>query len=476
MRRVRIAAVCSAALAAAGLLAQEPPPTQAQQRPTFRGGARFVRVDVFPTGKDGKPIEGLTAADFEVFEDGKPQAIDTFDFVRVEPELEGMRIDPNTQKEGEEMARDPRARLFVFVLDTRHVDLEASRRMRRPLADMVDRLLGPRDMFGIITPQLRPSDLILGRKSATADDMMTRYWTWGVSDNIVPQDSVEQLVESCFGSITSINGAITRELIARHREKQTLDHLAGLVEKVGGLRDERKAIIVVSQGWRLFARDENMLRTNGAAAPPITGSGGRVRIGADPMTGMIAGSDCYEQARSLWNVDSPAFFRELLRKAQRANVAFYPIDPRGLAPFDTPISHGAVRAPTIELSRLAERADGLRTLAENTDGIALLMNNDLGSQLRKLADSLSTYYLLGYYSTNTKFDGGYRRLEVKVRRSDVRVRARRGYLAPTQEEIDGIAARREVASRPPSAEALMLGGALGRLNEVRHDRDLFVQA
>src|SRR5436190_9577801 len=56
-------------------------PTQAQQRPVFRGGTHFVRVDAYPS-KDGKIVEGLKPEDFEVLEDGKPQAIESFDFIK----------------------------------------------------------------------------------------------------------------------------------------------------------------------------------------------------------------------------------------------------------------------------------------------------------------------------------------------------------------------------------------------------------
>src|SRR3954465_8748542 len=54
--------------------------TQAQQRPVFRGAPPFVRVDAYPI-QDGKIVEGLEAEDFEILEDGKPQKIESFDFV-----------------------------------------------------------------------------------------------------------------------------------------------------------------------------------------------------------------------------------------------------------------------------------------------------------------------------------------------------------------------------------------------------------
>ncbi len=78
---IAIALVVSIAV----LSAQQPqPPPIGQKPPVFRGGANLVQVDAYPT-RDGKIVEGLTAGDFQVFEDGKPQAVDSVEFIRIEP-------------------------------------------------------------------------------------------------------------------------------------------------------------------------------------------------------------------------------------------------------------------------------------------------------------------------------------------------------------------------------------------------------
>src|SRR3954470_16805389 len=118
------------------------PSTQAQQRPVFRGGTHFVRVDAYPT-QDGKIVEGLKPEDFEILEDGKPQAIESFDFIKFDtftPDAE--RRDPVSQRAGFDMAADPRYRLFVVYVDmalstsagayTRADDLP---KIRQPLVD-----------------------------------------------------------------------------------------------------------------------------------------------------------------------------------------------------------------------------------------------------------------------------------------------------------------------------------------------------
>src|SRR5450756_3180445 len=85
--------------------------------------------------------------------------------------------------------------------------------------------------------------------------------------------------------------------------------------------------------------------------------------------------------------DDTIRFRDLCGEASRANVSFYPIDPRGLAVFDSPI--GPDRPPTLEADHnaLLARGESLRTIALNTDGIALIANNDLKTCLLYTSDA-----------------------------------------------------------------------------------------
>ena len=115
-----------AALLAAGAAAvapQQPSQTTPQdpQRPTFRTEANFVRVDVYPTS-GGKPLLDLRKEEFEVLEDGRPQAIETFEHVRISaggPQSE--RADPGSIEAMRQAAANPRSRIFVIFLDAPHV-------------------------------------------------------------------------------------------------------------------------------------------------------------------------------------------------------------------------------------------------------------------------------------------------------------------------------------------------------------------
>lgn len=98
--------------------------------------------------------------------------------------------------------------------------------------------------------------------------------------------------------------------------------------------------------------------------------------------------------------------------------------------------------------------------------------NDLKGGLKKIADDLSDYYLLGYYSTNAKADGTFRKITVRVKRPGVAVRARRGYLAPTEKEV----AARKAAAAAMDPEVVTRESALSTLGTIRPDRPFHMAA
>jgi VWFA-related protein len=133
-------------------------------------------------------------------------------------------------------------------------------------------------------------------------------------------------------------------------------------------------------------------------------------------------------------LNGETLFRDMLNRANRVNTSFYPIDPRRVVVFDEDIvpAAGVGWNPPVALkedrARLRARHTALLTMAESTDGLAVVTTSDMDASLRRINEDLSSYYLLGFYSTQ-KQDGKFHRLTVRVKRSGVQVRARRGYLA-----------------------------------------------
>jgi hypothetical protein len=151
----------------------------------------------------------------------------------------------------------------------------------------------------------------------------------------------------------------------------------------------------------------------------------------------------------LAHMDNIRFFRDLLDDANRANASFYPIDPGGL------------RAPMAGSGDDGGSVDRLRELAQNTDGIAIVDSNDLDKGVRRVVDDLTSYYLLGYNSTNPRLDGRFRRIQVRVKQPGIEVRARRGYRAAAPADVAGPEPGR-VGPPAPLASAM---AALSRIRD-----------
>ena len=440
---------CGLALAAiaVGALAQTPAP---QPPPTFRTEANYVRVDVYPT-KDEAPVTDLTQADFEILEGGAPQKIEQFERVVIQHTgPQDTRIEPNTVRESLAMAQSSRARLIVLFLDTYHVEIEGSHNIRKPLVDALDRLIGRDDLVAVMTPEMSASDITFARKTTTIDGFLTRYWHWGERGRMIPADPIDEQYGACYPNQPpppapqdcADQDGIAAEMIDRRHEKLVLDALEDLVGYLHNVREERKAILAISDGWLLYRPNENLarlLRCHGVPTGPtvsVDPRSGRLTT-KDPASAAAPTTTCDLDRMRLAQLDNDRQFRDLLDASNRANASFYPIDPRGLAAFDTPLmrqdvlgSPPPIVPPSIDQAMLRGRIHSLRTLAEATDGLAIVDSNNLAGGLKRVVDDLSSYYLIGYYSSG-KLDGKFHPISVRVKRPGVRVRARRGYMAAT---------------------------------------------
>ena len=388
---------------------------------------------------DGKSVEDLTAEEVEVIEDGVPQKLEAFEHVRVRRAgAQETRREPTTIEQSRQMAAEARARIFVIFLDTYHTSIEGSSNMRLPLIKFLDRLLGPDDMVALMTPEMGASEITLGRKTTVISNIMQAQWMWGRRGRVADEDPKEQLYDACYGG--NIAGSPAPEMRARRREKLTFDALSDLMAHLAGVREERKALVVVSEGWQLFRPNPNL--TSGDDR-------GRVRpedvlrrtprpTPSDASTSTVRGNErveCEADRVGLAALDHTQRLREITEDANRGNVTFYPVYARGLVAFDSSI--GPDRPPSVreDASNLRVKQDGLRFLADNTDGTSLINTNNIDGGLQRIVDDLSSYYLFGYYSTNTKLDGRFRNITVRVNRPGVRVRARRGYRGRTADEL-----------------------------------------
>jgi VWFA-related protein len=460
--------------AEAGRQAQNQDQNQPPQ-PTFRTEASYVRVDVFPTA-NGLPVMDLRQEDFEVLEDRAPQKIDTFEHVVIRGGMpQETRREPSTVAESRAMVEMARARLFVIFLDINHVEVEASRSIRQPLVNALNRLIGPDDLVGVMTPEMSAADVTFARKTTTIEGFLTRYWYWGERGRLNPVDPREDRYRQCYpgfgpsgiaGACPDEDRGVADEMIARHREKQTLDALENLSIYLRGVREERKAILAVTDGWLLYRPNTALTRrlrcTVPAAAAGVDPRNGRLTTRPPQSPDGSSLGDCESDRMQLAQIDDEQQLRRIFDEANRANASFYPVDPRGLVVFDTSLGEPRTGLPppgatsivplSVDRNLLQARSNSLRDLAFATDGMAIVDTNNLEAGLQRVTADLSSYYLMGYYSTG-KLDGRFHSITVRVKRSGVQVRARRGYLAPTVAEVTASSNRTAPAAPANAAVA-----------------------
>jgi len=182
-----------------------PPATQqeAQRQPTFRTGINFVRVDVIVSDSKGNPIMDLKPEEFTVTEDGKPQKVETFTVVKIDPldQAEGPTNGEirNSSDEEREAAR-PEVRLFVIFLDDYHVKRGNDMAVKRPLIDFIQNQLAPADLVAIMYPLTPVADISFTRSRSKLVSAIENFE--GRKFNYQPRNQFEEQ----YANYPSANG------------------------------------------------------------------------------------------------------------------------------------------------------------------------------------------------------------------------------------------------------------------------------
>jgi VWFA-related protein len=425
-RTLRPVVLAVALLACAGALAAQAPPAQTQkptpapatqkpgQQPTFRAGISFVRVDVIVNDRQGNPVDDLRAADFEVSEDGKPQKIETFKLIKIDTAVRqqvGAAQPPreirNQFDEEAEAARED-VRIFAIFLDDYHVRRSSAMVVRARLQRFLETQLGPNDLVEIAYPLTPVSGLLLSRDHAATARAVGQFE--GRKYDYRPRTIAEEQYVRYPASVVE---AIRNEV--------SLSALRALVSHLGGVREGRKSLILVSEGY------SNLLPPQ--LSDPVAGLPGL----GNPARGNPAYPDTMNDSQKFFaSTDMQSDLRRVYDEANRANTAIYALDPRGLATNEFDINEGV--GPQTDRETLQSTQDTLHVLADNTDGKALMNSNDVTDGLKQVLRDSSAYYLVGYSSTQPPSDGRFHEIKVRTKRSGVSVRARKGYWAPTEDE------------------------------------------
>ncbi len=370
-----------------------PSATAQQQQPfTIRVDTQLVVETVVVKDKDGKNLEGLIDKDFTVTEDGVPQTISVFQFERLEdtpapappagaqqPAAEVVQPKIPTQitppAPGDSRYRD--RRLLVLFFDLMNVSP----------ADQL-RAFTAADKF--IRTQMKTPDLVAIMSFAAGSVKVLQDFTndqealFAVLQKLIyPDDNYNDTADTgaAFGQDNS-------EFNIFNTDRQ----LAALQTAVNMLKlvNEQKSLVYFAGGLRL----------NGT--------------------------------------DNQAQLRATINAAIRSNVAFFPVDARGLvatlplgdATRPSPGGIGVFNGNMASITNFQRSQDSLYALASDTGGKALLDNNDLAAGIVQAEQAITSYYVIGYYPSNTNLDGKFRRVKITLKETPTaKLDYRQGYYA-----------------------------------------------
>jgi VWFA-related protein len=377
---------------------QTPPRTGDQPPVTFKVEVNYVEIDAVVTDQQGNFVRNLTKDDFLVWEQGKPQTVSVFSLVDIpvekfDPPLYKTKpIEPDVRSNRKEFD----GRVFVIVLDDLNTAFSRSGRVRAAARQFVERYLGANDVAAVVQtggtrasaqeftssrPRLlRAIDTFMGQKerSATLEKIDDYYRNRGMGVTDGPRDPLEAL--------------------RVYKARNTFTVLKNVAEYMAGIRGRRKAVVFFSEG---------------------------------------VDYDVYDAVTNRYATDIRQYGQDAIAAATRANVSYYSVDPRGLAGLDDAADIGSLpEDPSLGLgitalqNELRISQDSLRTISNETGGFAAVNSNDFGTSFGRIIQDNSSYYVLGYYSSDARRDGQFRSLNVRVKNPNLQVRARKGYVAP----------------------------------------------
>jgi VWFA-related protein len=402
--------------AGTALLGQQNAPAPQAPVPLFRSGVNLVLVDVVVRDKNGVVVKGLTANDFELVEDGKRQDILTFAFeeilataqsIEASSTLSGVataaaaRSTPAAAaKSSDDTAPTPLTsedvaghRLITLLFDTSSMQPEEVQKAADSALKWVDGQMTPADLVAVasIGSSLQVLTDFTSSKDKVRDVLMAFSAADGTAAAAVDASTAatDEAAAAATDATTSVD-ASAQELDTFNNDVR-LRALKTLAEAMAPIQ-QKKAILYFSSG--------------------IQRSG----------------------------TDNQVELRAAVNAAVRANVSVYPIDSRGLQAVvpgggGRQGSRGGVgafsgQAVAQQFSQLAAQQETLTTLAADTGGTAFTDTNDFGEAFTKVTRDISSYYILGFASSNPSRDGRYRRISVRLKnKSDAKVEARAGYYA-----------------------------------------------
>ena len=434
MKTRLILAASVLALATASPQAQQPPTST--DRPKFGTSTAAVVVDVIVRDKKGHPVVDLTKDDFEVLENGTVQTL-----------LDFQRAVPGASAPQDAEASSNRAGASVAVVPAAGAEA--------PLKEQAITAI----VFDWLTDQSRfeawkAASMLLDQMDA--NDYVAVFVIDQALRRLVPYTRDTRLLKAAFDNAVTRptrtgarpDGAIVNSLVRQSDLPTTpgAEFGAGANTELSAPGDyaavAMAAMLEQQMKWETYMnrQQQGFAVSNGllALVEQLSGMPGRKTVVL-----LSEGFEVPDNVRKKFN--------EVEDRANRHNVTFYTMDAAGLRVHsrmpriaamvgqagEQNFATGIASDPTGDRTEMMWRdpTAGLEPLARHTGGLYIGDTNNLKEGFAKVSADRRFYYLLAYASSNPALDGTYRKIDVRVRRPDVKVRARGGYVAsPSIEE------------------------------------------
>src|SRR5579859_2968214 len=378
--------------------------------------SQLVQVNVIVDDKHDHPIPSLTRDDFTIFDDGEPQKISVFKMEQSQPAAVPVKLPPGIFSNMPERQTGASPAVTVILLDglnTGWAD-QASARLsvikylkqlqpndRVALYSLGRQLRVLHDFTSDSTALVQALSHFRGRAGSELDASLVDDpdnppdWSNNISkmSGDIPSAAISGAIQAWLNEANNVEA----QYYMNQRVEMTVDALVAIAQHLQGVPG-RKNLVWVSGGFPLLRGLDQMMQ-NG-----------------DFSTGSTYGEQVAHAAQALNDV----------------NLAIYPVDARGLM-VDPAFSASRKMIPNHLPVHLADNFPTMDEFAKRTGGRAFYNTNDIQGSIRKVVDDSRLTYLLAYYPANTKWNGEFHKIKVKVDRPALRLQYRDGYSALPEE-------------------------------------------
>ncbi len=405
-----------------------------------QASAVVIEIPVNVVGKDGRPVAGLAAADFQLYDDGRKQAIANLEVV----DLSRARAPGANEAEAEAMPASAR-RLWLIVFDTSYTSMAGLLRARDGARDFVTASMPASDLAAVGTLSVDTGWKLLVNFTRDRSQLASAIDTLGLPGLAIR--SVDPLgfafvppggpggsggprsakapdknkeMDEGLRDIQNLQRVSSDEQ-DRGRVTKLMNGLAGMGRVLDSVRG-RKHVLFFSEGFetRLLAgrsasRTRDQMLEHGSDTQAID-------------AGTNQGASEAAISGEIWKVDSDARFgSSSLRDQFSSALGFF---PRSDAVLDA-VDIGGVRAEADAAGqKQASGTDALFTMASETGGDFVRNANSLGGELKAISERTGLVYLLVYQPRGLSKPGAFHKLRVEVKAPGAKVLARSGYYEP----------------------------------------------